>query len=147
MYTLDANIFIRDLDPYDSEHKTCHTLLAHLVQGAIEIVIPLLVLAEVAGTVSRTRRDPIRARLAADAIRALPHISLIPLDESLAQDAANIAADYALRGADAVYVAIAYRYNCTLVSLDREQRERSAALIVARTPAEILANLTPPAIP
>jgi predicted nucleic acid-binding protein len=147
MYTLDANIFIRDLDPYDPEHATCRRLLERLAQEAIAIVVPLLVLSEVAGTISRTRRDPVRARLAFDAIRTLPHIRLIPLDDSLAQEAADIAADYALRGADAIYVAVARRYNCTHVSLDREQRERPAALVIARTPSEMLANLTPPAAP
>jgi hypothetical protein len=46
-----------------------------------------------------------------------------------AQEAAELAADYALRGADAVYVAVARRHNYTLVSLDREQRERAAAIV------------------
>jgi predicted nucleic acid-binding protein len=65
---------------------------------------------------------------------------------ALAQLSAEIAADYALRGADAVYVAVARRYNCTLVSLDREQRERAAALVQTRTPADALAELPPASV-
>ncbi|HEU4325064.1 MAG TPA: PIN domain-containing protein [Roseiflexaceae bacterium] len=65
----------------------------------------------------------------------------IPMDEALAQEAAEIAADYALRGADAIYVAVARRYNCALVSLDREQRERSSAVVTTYTPTEALAKL------
>ena len=84
-------------------------------------------------------------RLAADLLRGIGNLTLITMDDSLAQAAAEIAADYALRGADATYVAVARRHNCTLVSLDREQRERAAAIVITRTPAEALAELQPPA--
>lgn len=58
--------------------------------------------------------------------------------------AAEIAGDYALRGADAIYVAVAQRHGTTLVSLDREQRERAAPVVATATPAEALASLPPP---
>lgn len=141
MYTLDANIFARDADPADPLHPVCRELLAALDQKQINIVMPNLVLAEVAATISRTRRDPIRGRLTAQAIAAFEHVQLIPLDAALAQEAADLAADRALRGADAVYVAVARRHGCTLVSLDREQRERAALIVRALSPAEALAEL------
>jgi len=141
MYTLDANVFVRNLDPNEPEYETCHALLDQLDETATPIIVPTLVLAEVAGTISRTRRDPIRARIFTDAIRALPHIRLVPLDGVLAQEAAELAADYYLRGADAVYVAVARRHGCTLVSLDVEQRERGAIVVTARSPAAALAEL------
>ena len=144
MYTLDANIFVRDLDTREPQHAECHALLEELQAQALPIVVPVLVLAEVAGTVSRTRRDPIAGRLGADLLRGTGNLSLIPIDDTLAQEAAELAADYALRGADAVYVAVARRHNCTRVSLDREQRERAAAIVTTRTPAEALAELQPP---
>ncbi len=62
MYTLDANIFVRDADPADPLHDVCRELLAVLDQRRVNIVVPNLVLAEVAATISRTRRDPIRGR-------------------------------------------------------------------------------------
>jgi predicted nucleic acid-binding protein len=146
MYTLDANIFVRDLDTREPLHAECHALLDELQAQALPIVVPVLVLAEVAGTVSRTRRDPIAGRLGADLLRGIGNLSLIPIDDTLAQEAAELAADYALRGADAVYVAVARRYNCMLVSLDREQRERAAVVVTTRTPAEALAELQPPLV-
>src|SRR5215211_4425245 len=144
MYTLDANIFVRDLDTREPQHTECHALLVELQAQALPIIVPVLVLAEVAGTVSRTRRDPIAGRLGADLLRGIGNLSLIPIDDTLAQEAAELAADYALRGADAVYVAVARRHNCTLVSLDREQRERAAVIVTTRTPAEVLTELQPP---
>lgn len=140
MYTLDANIFARDADPTEPQHLICRALLEILDQQRIPIIVPNLLLAEVAAAISRTRRDPIRARLTAFAIAAFEHIQFISLDEQLAQEAAELAADRALRGADAVYVAVARRHNCALVSLDREQRERAALVVRTLTPAEALAE-------
>lgn len=141
MYTLDATIFVRDLDTREPDHAACHELIGLLVARAIPIVVPLIILAEVAGTVSRTRRDPIAGRIAADALRDIPSIGLLPLDEALAQEAAEIAADHALRGADAIYVAVARRAGSVLVSLDREQRERAAPIVMVMTPQEALVAL------
>lgn len=143
MYTLDANIFVRDASPGDSEHETCHALMAQLYQRNTTIVVPFLVLAEIAGALSRSIRDPIRARLEVDLLRDLRHIQFVPLDAAVTQEAAEIAADRALRGADALYVAVARRYGCALVTLDREQRERAAPVVRTLTPAEALAELDP----
>lgn len=105
--------------------------------------MPLLVLAEIVGALSRSFRDPIRARLEVDLLRDLRHIQFVPIDAAVTQEAAEFAADRALRGADALYVAVARRYGCALVTLDREQRERAAPVVRTLTPAEALAELDP----
>jgi len=56
----------------------------------------------------------------------------------MAQQAADIAAQYRLRGVDAVYAAVALRFGCPLVTLDDEQRQRLAKVIPTRTPAGAL---------
>jgi len=141
MYTLDASIVARDFDPGDPEYAACHELIALLDQQAIPVIVPRLLLAEIAGLARRLTRDPIRARLMVDAWRTFPHVQIVSLDDALIDAAAEIAADYALRGADATYVAVARQYNCTLVSLDREQHERAAAIVTTLTPTEALAEL------
>ncbi len=144
MYTLDASIFVRDATPLDPDHAVCHALIAHLYTASIPIIVPTLLLPEVAAALSRVYRDPLRARLTAEAISTLTNVQIIPLDSALAGVALEIAADRTLRGADAVYVAVARQHNCILVSLDREQRERGAAVVRTQTPAEALANLEQP---
>ena len=62
------------------------------------------------------------------------------LHTALAQQAADVAAQYRLRGSDAVYAAVALRFGSTLVTLDREQRERVSAVLTTRYPAEVLAE-------
>lgn len=141
MYTLDANIFVRDASPHDPDHQICHELLARLYHHNVRIVVPTLILAEIAGALSRSYRDPIRARLEISLLRELAHINLVNLSEELAQTAAELAADCALRGADAVYIAVAQHHSCALVTLDREPRERAALYIRTLTPADALAEL------
>lgn len=141
MYTLDANIFVRDANPHDPSHETCRDLLERLHAARLPIFEPAILLAEVAGPLSRTFRDPIRARLYAEAVSALPNLSLIAIDGEIAQLAAEIAADYALRGMDAIYIAIAYSYNCAFVTLDEEPRRRAGSLIRVLLPTEAIALL------
>ena len=144
MYTLDANIFVRDANPHDRAYPDCHALVQRLYILRIAVLVPTLVLAEVAGPLSRAFRDPIRARVYVETLRALPNIQLVNIDDGLGQEAADLAGDAYLRGADAIYVAVARRYGTMLVSLDREQRERAAAIVPALTPAEALAGLPAP---
>lgn len=63
MYTLDANIFARDANPRDPFYATCHALLERLGGTAVPVIEPGLLLAEVAGAISRETRDPLRARV------------------------------------------------------------------------------------
>ena len=104
-------------------------------------MVPTLLLAELAASISRVRRDPMRARLAIDALQALPFMEFIDLDRPLAQAAAEIAADRAVKGADAVYIAVARRFGTTLVTLDQEQARRAAPIVTVMSPQEALASL------
>jgi predicted nucleic acid-binding protein len=73
-----------------------------------------------------------------NAISALPHLTLVSLTTTVARQAASLAATHRLRGADAVYVAVARRYGTTLISRDDEQRPRGATVVVCQTPEEAL---------
>jgi predicted nucleic acid-binding protein len=50
----------------------------------------------------------------------------------------NIAANHRQRGSDAVYAAVAERFACPLVTLDREQHDRVADMLQTYYPADLL---------
>ena len=137
-YTVDASVFLNAFNPYEAGHETSHRFLADLQVQGVPIIVPTLVLPEVAAAVSRGRQDESLAREFAAALRRLPHLVWVPLDSTLAQQATDVAAQFRLRGSDAVYAAVALRFGTTLITLDREQRERVASVLTAQYPTEAL---------
>ena len=140
VFTVDASVFLNAFLSHESGHAESLRLLAHLRAQAAPIVVPTLLLPEVAAAIARGQDDTGRARQFAAALGRLPHVMLVPLDAALAQQAVDVAAQHRLRGSDAVYVAVASRFGATLVTRDREQGERVAAIIPTRSPAEALAE-------
>ena len=140
-YIVDASVFLNAFNPYEAGHAESNRLLALLQEKAEPIIVPTLLLPELAGAIARGRQDAGLARRFTEALSRLPHLVMVPLDAALARQATEVAADQALRGSDAVYIAAALRFGSTLVTLDREQHERAAALVPTRWPAEVLAGL------
>jgi predicted nucleic acid-binding protein len=139
-FTVDASVFLNAFNPYETGYAESHRLLSDLQSQASPIIVPTLLLAEVAAAIARGRDDADLARAFTAALRRLPNLVWVSVDATLAQQAADLAAQNRLRGSDAVYVAVAVRFGSTLITLDREQRERTTDVIVARYPAEALAE-------
>ena len=137
-YTVDASVFLNAFNPYEPGHDDSRDLLASLQEHAVPIIVPALLLAEVTAAVARGRDDEQLAREFSHNVGRLPHLLRIPVDDTLAHQAVDAAARFRLRGSDAVYAAVALRFGSTLITLDREQRERVGGALEALTPAEAL---------
>ncbi len=136
IYTIDASVFTNAFNPYEAGHETSRNLLAHFQRQAFPLIEPTLLFPEVAAAIARGQDNTALTRNFAATLARLPHLLAIPLDAMLAQQAAEIAAAHRLRGSDAVYAAVALRFGSTLITLDNQQRERSAVVISTATPAE-----------
>ena len=134
--TLDASVWLAAMSADEREHARCAALVAALVEGRVPLHQPGLFVIEVCATIARRTRDRALAMAAGEATLAMPLLTLHPLDHALAAEAADVAATWALRGADAVYVATARHAGATLVTLDAEVRDRAAGVVTVRTPAE-----------
>ena len=95
-YTVEASVFLNAFNPYEVGHEESHVLLARLQEQSVPIIVPTLLLTEVAAAVSRGREDEELAREFAATLSRLPHLVLVPLDTALAQQAANVAAQHRL---------------------------------------------------
>lgn len=102
--------------------------------------MPSLLVPEIASAVARASDDSAGALQYANATAALPHLTMVSLTPTMARQAAELAATHRLRGADAVYVAVARRYGTTLVSRDEGQRSRGSAATNCQTPEEALSR-------
>jgi predicted nucleic acid-binding protein len=140
-FVIDASVFLNAFNTAEAGHAESQKLLAHLQDKGVPVIGPTLLLPEVAATIGRGQGDPNLARRFAFTLSRLPHLVLIPLDRLLAGQAVEIAAQYRLRGSDAVYAAVALRFGCPLVTLDREQHDRVAIILPTRYPVDALADL------
>jgi predicted nucleic acid-binding protein len=140
-YTVDASVFLNAFNPGEVGQADSNRFLSLLQTRAIPTIAPTLLLPEVSAAISRGRQDANLARAFANTLSRLPHLVLVPLDTILAQQAAEVAAQNRLRGSDAVYAAVALRFGALLVTLDREQHDRVAKVLVTSTPTQALTNL------
>lgn len=147
MYTIDASVWVNGFDQREPGHEASRKLLDLLSVRALPLVLPNLVLAEVAGAVSRSRNNAAQGEALATSIAGLANAKLVPLDDVLVKQAVILAARHALRGADAVYGAVALQAGATLFTLDNEQLSRMPPAVPTATPAAALTVLSPPAPP
>lgn len=132
-------------NPHEDGHADSLAILASIQENADPVIVPALLIPEIASAVARASDDSSGARAYARATAGLPHLTLVSLARTMASEAAELAATYRLRGADAVYVAVARRYGTTLVTRDEEQRSRGSSIVTCQTPAEALSRRQEPA--
>jgi predicted nucleic acid-binding protein len=147
MYTVDASVCVNGLDQREAGHATSRQLLEVLRMRVLPIIVANSVLAEVAGAISRTRNDPVRAEAFATTLGRLLNVTVVALDVALGDQAHALAAQYGLCGADAVYAAVAQQAGCTLISLDHEHLTRLGSIVTVHTRAEVLTESIPPRSP
>ncbi len=141
IYTLDASVFLNAFNPYEAGHEVSRRFVDYLQAEAIPVIVPTLLLPEVAAAICRGSGNESLAREFANRLEHVPHMLFIPLDDVLARQAVDVAARYHLRGSDAVYIALALRFGSVLATLDREQHDRAAGALLVHYPAEALAGI------
>lgn len=137
-YTVDASVFVNAFNPREKGHAESLKLLASIQERGDPVIVPALIVPEIASAVARASDDSSGALQYALATAALPQLTIVSLTAAMARQAAELAATHRLRGADAVYLAVARRYGTTLVSRDDEQRTRGAGVTDCQTPEEAL---------
>ena len=89
----------------------------------------------------RAMETGVRALALAALVRDWPHQTLVPLSGAVMDRATDLAANSRLRGADAVYAAVAQQLGTTLITLDRQQLERLPPEVRTARPGDVLAEL------
>lgn len=135
MPVIDASVYVALINEKEPAYDRCWRWLNQTRNRRERISAPLIFPVEVAAAVSRGMSD---TRLAHKLVARLVQtrlIQLVPVTTVLAERAATIAAEYRIRGCDAVYVALAEQLDDELITLDRQQLERGAAVATTRQPS------------
>lgn len=135
MITVDASVWIGFLDRNDPFNAASEALLQRVQTSSAPCYSPEFAVLEIACAVARRHRDERTGRAAASLLRRNARLQLID-SRQLLPIAEEIGCRVLLRGADALYAAVAQATGTPLVTWDRELIERAGAL----TPEQWLAG-------
>jgi predicted nucleic acid-binding protein len=131
---MDASVWVSAIISVDKHHQIARSWIDMYVNGGGSFVAPALLAVETAAAVSRVLGNAAAARNAAHYLYISPLVRLEPLSDNVVGEAVDLSASRALRGADAIYVAVARQLGIPLVTLDQEQISRSAGIIATIRP-------------
>ena len=131
---VDASVWVSRLLRHDPNNARATAWVGRHVRNGGILTAPTIIAVEVAAAVSRRTSNINDAHAAANQLYALPFVRLAPIDQALIVDATNLSADLGLRGADAIYVALAKQLGVPLLSFDTEQLTRPAGIITTIQP-------------
>lgn len=135
MIVVDASVWVSAAMYDEMFHRGSLAWLQARERTGEVLAGPVIVLAEVGGAIARRSGNAQTADAAVSRITSLPGITLVSVDEGLARESARFAVDLGLRGADAVYVALASRLGCPLATWDDEMIRKTAGTIAAGQPS------------
>lgn len=134
MAVVDASVYVALVHGEEPGHAESWAWLRSAQARRETLRAPSILAAEVAAAISRGTGRPELAHQIVQQLLTFNVVELVPVSMHLAGRAAVIAADHRVRGCDAVYVALADQLGEVLVTLDRQQLERGADLVMARRP-------------
>lgn len=140
MYCIDASVFINSIIEGEQFHEYSAKLMQKIKNKGITIIVPEIALPEISSAIARGTNDTLKALDFVRELIQIPNVVFVPIDRELADEASRIAAEYRLRGCDAIYAAVAYMFNVKLITLDKQQSERGSECIDVASPQEELNN-------
>jgi len=123
LVVLDASVWVSRTIRTDSNHATASHWIAQHLRARGDFVVPLLFQVEIAAAIARVTKDPVLASRQVAQLRRLNAgrlLRFIPLNARLVKAATDLAINFGLRAADAVYAALAQSLVIPLVTFDTE---------------------------
>lgn len=121
---VDASVWVARLVSEDIFHEPVKAWMFARLEEGDQFLAPSLLLAEIGGATSRRTTSSLGLK-AIEYVQGLPGLQLVEMEDSLLREAAQLAAELGLRGADSTYVAVAVRLDLPLITFDVDQRERA----------------------
>jgi predicted nucleic acid-binding protein len=141
MFVIDASVYVSRLQQQETHHAESARFLETVMTRGLDVLCPEILLPEVAAAVARGLDDAGLAQRAAAHLRTLPGHRFFAVDRILGGLATQLASNHRLRGCDAVYVALARQEGARLITWDKQQLERAAAVVETLTPDKALSVL------
>lgn len=137
-FILDASVIVSLARASEETHAMSFEFLREIRRRDEKICCPTIALAECAAAIARQTDDNALARRMFSLIEALPNLTLVDIDTSLARRAADIVVSQRLKAADAIYIAVAESRDAVLITWDTEVIERGNEIVMVITPTSWL---------
>lgn len=135
MPIIDASVYVALANEADRYHDRCFTWFESCLREQHTISAPELLLVEVAASIRRLTGSTQIARRVLSELQESELIELYPLTATRSEAAADLAASTGVRGADAIYLALATELGEPLITLDRQQLDRGKVVTDVKRPA------------
>lgn len=128
MAVIDASVWVALFHDKDHHHKKAYQIVDKLIDTGESFHVPVLAFTEVGGTIKRlTGQTPTANSVVAKMREMVSNVHEI--DQNLEKVATQIAITAGLRGADAVYVALAMEESEPLITFDEQQRAKASQFV------------------
>jgi predicted nucleic acid-binding protein len=131
---VDASVFVSAALASDAHHRTSVAWLSRCLAQGEPLCAPMLLMVEMAGAIARLTGNPLEGYRAVRTFRRIPQMQFFAMDHQRGTVAVQMAAELRLRGADAIYIALARELAVPLVSWDSEQIVRGTRFVTTFTP-------------
>jgi predicted nucleic acid-binding protein len=130
MYVIDSSVLLSGFFDYEPYHKESQKCLRYFKENpSVPVFLPEFVIPEIGCVISRRIKKSKLGIEFAKSLRGFVNFKFIPVDRYIADLSLEIGSFLNLKGADAIFVAVAYNFNSTLISLDKEHLEKAKRLI------------------
>ncbi len=132
MAVCDASVMTSVFIPGDKHHNRSLLWYTQAISDGVTLHAPNLLLVEVAAAIRRETGNGELVERAIEQMRA--DYKLYELTDARAQASARVADTCSVRGADAVYLALAQELGQPLITMDRQQLDRGSQVATTREP-------------
>lgn len=134
MPIIDASVYVSLSNEADRYYQRSLDWFESALRNGERIAAPNLLLVEVGASIRRLTGSHRLAQRVVQSLQDNELIDLLPLTSARSESAARLAASTGVRGADAVYLALAEELDDVLVTLDRQQLDRGRELVQVMKP-------------
>jgi predicted nucleic acid-binding protein len=125
--TIDSSVIIASLLENELRHSEASRIWDNVLAGVDAAIMPYSVFVEVVAAIRRRTGSVELANGIKEALLKIENISFVILDQTSAEEAANIAIKKSVRGMDALVMQTASEYKTELVTFDEEMMKKFQA--------------------
>ena len=134
MYCIDASVIVSSQLPEEIYFNQSRAFLEKIAKSGEKVFLPEIVIPEITSGLFREVKNTSFILEYTQTLRGIPNFLFIPIDSHLADLSSWVITKTGLRAADALYVGLAFYYKLILITLDKDQLNKSNKLIEAKFP-------------